>query len=121
ALSRGAREAVFVERDHRAARALSENLDSLDIDHACVEAAEARAWLAGVHQSFDLVLLDPPYALAVGPEMLDLLNAHALLGEGHRVDLEQRRERSSALLPEGWEVLCTSRAGDAQGLLIKHE
>jgi 16S rRNA (guanine966-N2)-methyltransferase len=121
ALSRGAREAVFVEYDPRVARALSKNMRELGITQVHVEAAEARAWLAGAHQPFDLVLLDPPYALDIGPEMLGLPGVHALLGADHRVYLERSRERSDAPLPEGWEMLRVGRAGDAQGLLVRHE
>ncbi|HZQ76547.1 MAG TPA: 16S rRNA (guanine(966)-N(2))-methyltransferase RsmD [Acidimicrobiia bacterium] len=64
ALSRGAAEALFVERDAAAARAIRSNIETLGFgDRAVVRAAAVAAVLAGPAPSdgYDLVLLDPPY------------------------------------------------------------
>jgi len=66
ALSRGAREAVFVERDARAAATLQSNLEALGID-APVHRRDAFSWLgtaASGEECFDLVFADPPYSSA---------------------------------------------------------
>lgn len=65
ALSRGAGEAVFVDRDPRAVAAVRANLAALGIE-ASVHRAEALRFLgtAGGGKCFDLVFLDPPYDLA---------------------------------------------------------
>jgi 16S rRNA (guanine966-N2)-methyltransferase len=66
ALSRGAREAVFVERDARAAATVQANLDALGID-APVHRRDAFSWLgsaSGGEECFDLVFADPPYSSA---------------------------------------------------------
>jgi 16S rRNA (guanine966-N2)-methyltransferase len=73
ALSRGAAEATFVERDAAALRALRANLAALGIE-AEVRPGDARAFLrtaSSAHRQYDLVLLDPPYRLAarLGPEL----------------------------------------------------
>jgi 16S rRNA (guanine966-N2)-methyltransferase len=68
ALSRGAREAVFVDSDARAVTAIRRNLDALGIE-APVHRRDAFAWLsgaAGAGAAFDLVFADPPYSSA-GP------------------------------------------------------
>lgn len=65
ALSRGAREAVFVERAAPAARALRENLDRLGVaPRARVLQQDVSAALAALAHEipFGLVLVDPPYA-----------------------------------------------------------
>ena len=63
ALSRGAKRAVFVDKDRQAQRVIQKNIESLDVmDQATllrVSAKQALDILAG--QSFDLVYLDPPY------------------------------------------------------------
>jgi 16S rRNA (guanine(966)-N(2))-methyltransferase RsmD len=64
ALSRGAREVLFVDADARAVDLIAENLRHCGIAEGC---AMIRGALASVldqlpaHRHFDLVLLDPPY------------------------------------------------------------
>ena len=66
ALSRGAARAVFVERDPEAARAIERNLDKLQLTGATVlreDASRALATEAAAGRRYDLVLVDPPYAM----------------------------------------------------------
>jgi 16S rRNA (guanine966-N2)-methyltransferase len=96
ALSRGARRAVFVERDPSAARILSANLDVLGIT---VEEGEVRRIdaFAGLHraqvskETYDLVFIDPPYRQAPewGPELSAVLPS--LLRPDARVVVESDR------------------------------
>lgn len=62
ALSRGARRAIFVERNRAAVEVLRENLRSLGLDtRAQVFTGKASDVLS--HASADMVFLDPPYQL----------------------------------------------------------
>jgi 16S rRNA (guanine966-N2)-methyltransferase len=108
ALSRGARSAVFVERDKRAATVLSGNLAALGIagETAQVRRADAldamRAAIAR-QETYDLVFIDPPYGRARpapsapgppgagrwGPQLSAMLPA--LLSPGARVVVESDR------------------------------
>ena len=66
ALSRGAEAVVFVESEGTAARAIGRNLDRLRLTGATVlrlDAATALAAEAAAGRKYDLVLLDPPYAM----------------------------------------------------------
>jgi 16S rRNA (guanine966-N2)-methyltransferase len=66
ALSRGAARAVFVETDANAVRAIERNLDRLRLTGATVLREDAtRALRAEVAagRTYDLVLVDPPYAM----------------------------------------------------------
>src|SRR6478735_6294040 len=66
ALSRGAKDATFVDSAAPAIRAIGANLEALGAD-AIVVRAEARRFLGGASRagrSYDLVFLDPPYRLA---------------------------------------------------------
>jgi 16S rRNA (guanine966-N2)-methyltransferase len=66
ALSRGAAAAVFVENDPDAVRAIERNLDKLRLRGATVlrlAATVALAQEAAAGRKYDLVLLDPPYAM----------------------------------------------------------
>ena len=69
ALSRGARGAVFIERDARALRALRANLASLELggDRAEVRQAQVPDVLRSAREraeTYDLVFIDPPYSRA---------------------------------------------------------
>lgn len=71
ALSRGAAQACFFERDRDALRALADNVSRLGLDRTRARIVRADVLknpsLAG-HPSYDLVFLDPPYALSTeGP------------------------------------------------------
>jgi 16S rRNA (guanine966-N2)-methyltransferase len=66
ALSRGAASAVFVESDPGAARAIERNLDKLRLTGATVvrlTATTALAQESAASRKYDLVLIDPPYAM----------------------------------------------------------
>jgi 16S rRNA (guanine(966)-N(2))-methyltransferase RsmD len=76
ALSRGAAQAVFVERDGAALRALSANLDALALGppRAQVRRSDALAALQAARrreETYDLLFIDPPYSQARdwGPEL----------------------------------------------------
>jgi 16S rRNA (guanine966-N2)-methyltransferase len=69
ALSRGAADAVFVERNVLALRALRANLASLDLaaPRARVRRSDALAALRSARrreETYDLIFIDPPYAQA---------------------------------------------------------
>ena len=105
ALSRGARRAVFVERERRALTALAANVASLaPSPGACtIHARDVASVLqdASAHaEAYDLAFVDPPYRLAaeigdgLGPALL------ALLAPGGRVVTESDRRSPMDLSPE---------------------
>src|SRR5512139_2050111 len=69
ALSRGAREVVFVDVEPAVKRHLEEMLKLLGCDRGRVVLAEARGFLADPGEPFDVIFLDPPFAAPVLPEV----------------------------------------------------
>ena len=66
ALSRGASTAVFVESDRDAQRAIERNVEKLRLTRATLLRMDARRALAAeaaAGRRYDLVLVDPPYAM----------------------------------------------------------
>lgn len=62
AVSRGTASTLAIERDRNAQRTLRENVDLLRVGGKVrVINANASAWLRTSSDSFDLILLDPPY------------------------------------------------------------
>ena len=86
ALSRGAKAAVFVESDRRAATVLQENIDALKLEGATVHRCTAATFLSavGAAEPFDLVFVDPPYSVstaAIGNLLTTLVAGRWLASE----------------------------------------
>lgn len=98
ALSRGVARAVFVESDRDALACLRRNLGALELptEQAEVRAGDALTALseaARIGESFDLVFIDPPYAIAsqLASELQERLPP--VLAPGARVVVESDRRR----------------------------
>ena len=101
ALSRGAAHATFVERSAPALAALRANIAALALEErSSVRAGDALAALRGA-ETYDLVFLDPPYAMAEA--LSDQLSRAlpAVLAAGARVVSESDRRTPSALARQG--------------------
>ena len=111
ALSRGALEATFVERDPRALATVRENVRRCGAEGACalVRADFLRATLAS--HAFDLVLLDPPYD--VSDLAAVLARGVAVLAPGGRLVLEHSRRRESPARSGDLERVRLLTAGDS--------
>ncbi len=122
ALSRGAAEAVFVERSPVAARQLQKNIDLLDARGARVVTQDALDYLQrAASRPFDLVFLDPPFADDLLEETCRLLAAQDLLAAGARVYLEQDRAKPEPRLPDNWTIKKNKTAGNVRYLLAMVE
>ncbi|HKJ76990.1 MAG TPA: 16S rRNA (guanine(966)-N(2))-methyltransferase RsmD [Gammaproteobacteria bacterium] len=111
ALSRGAAEVVFVERDRRLADQLRANLETLGAEGARVVQQDARTYLKGPCRPFDLVFLDPPFRRGALDALCQELAAGGWLAPGARVYLEHEAEAGPPDLPAGWELLRSKKAG----------
>lgn len=94
-LSRGARRAVFVDRDARSARLIRENLAELGLggraEVLALEAQAAVTRLSAAGEAFDLVFLDPPYGQGLLPPLLVALAGTGVLAPGALVVAEHSR------------------------------
>jgi len=116
ALSRGAREVVFVERAPRCVAVLRANVAALALEASARivndEAVRALARLGREGARFDLVLLDPPYAAnEVGRALEALVAARVLAPEALVVVESGRRHPVPAVA--GLAPLDERRYGDS--------
>ena len=89
ALSRGAASVDFVERDAGLARALRGQLERLRQSKAQVHCADALDWLGKMPtQAYDLVLLDPPFALDLWSPVAEALEALPWLAQTAWIHVE---------------------------------
>jgi len=113
ALSRGARELVFVEQAVAAASALQEQLTRLGAAaKARVAEMGAARFLRSAPQAFDIVFLDPPFGQNALAEYVPLLDAGEWLRPGALVYLENEKSAGVPLLPARWELLKSKSAGE---------
>lgn len=110
ALSRGAAEVVFVDRERVLVERIRQHLTRLDaLAGGRVEHADAVSYLrSAVDGTFDIVFLDPPYGQGLLVPCLRALPVR--LKPVNRVYLESEAG-SEAALPSGWRLLKSRRAG----------
>jgi 16S rRNA (guanine966-N2)-methyltransferase len=113
ALSRGAREAVFVEQFPAAARALQEQLVRFggSAKGRILEMGAAR-FLRTPGAPFDIAFLDPPFGTNALAEYLPLLDTGDWIKVGGLVYLENERAAGVPELPGHWELLKSKSAGE---------
>lgn len=111
ALSRGAAEVTFVERDAVAAKALRELLMQWGAPAGTVQQMEARQFLGQPGRPFDVVFLDPPFESDLLESALQRLQAGAWLAPGALLYVEYPAGAPPAL-PAGWTRAKTKQAGE---------
>lgn len=128
-LSRGAESAVFYERDTTAARAIVDNIATLGVK------AQARLVKGDVFkrpptyasEPFDLVLLDPPYAVkpAEIADWLKTLDEASVLAPDAIVSYEYAKSDDSAVRKAleslQWETVSHKTYGDTSITVLRKE
>jgi 16S rRNA (guanine966-N2)-methyltransferase len=125
ALSRGAREVVFVESAQAAARALQEQLVRFGGQRKgrVMEQGASRflknAPGAIAPAGFDIVFLDPPFGQNALAEYVPLLDAGAWLKPNALVYMENEKKAGLPPVPAHWEVLKSKSAGEVGYHLLR--
>jgi 16S rRNA (guanine966-N2)-methyltransferase len=112
ALSRGAREAVFVDTDPESVRHVVEMLQTFKCDRGRALKMDAATYLGQSPQPFDLVFLDPPFADQALPGLCARLESGGWLARGALIYLEDAASAGEPVLPAGWTLLRSKRAGE---------
>ncbi len=89
-LSRGAREAVFIDADRDAVKIVKENLKTCGFS-APVLQQDALSYLSACGK-FDLIFVDPPYDAGLYEPVLEKINSVDILSDGGIILCESRRE-----------------------------
>ena len=89
ALSRGAKNVIFIDNNPKCIRVIRKNLDKFDLNLKSVlyvkNAYKAITYFAGKNKKFDVILIDPPYntgeleKIINNPCLKDILNSSAVL------------------------------------------
>jgi 16S rRNA (guanine966-N2)-methyltransferase len=120
ALSRGASTVVMVERSAAAQRQLRENVERLGAAGAQVVATDALDYLRSPARGFDIVFLDPPFAVAT--EMISDCSARLAQGwlrPNAFVYVEAPRAPREPEVPADWTLKKQGLAGQVHYLLFQ--
>ncbi|MEV4193075.1 16S rRNA (guanine(966)-N(2))-methyltransferase RsmD, partial [Streptomyces toxytricini] len=116
ALSRGAEHALLVETDAKAAKAIRDNIRTLGLPGAEFRAGRAEQVVAvpAAGEPYDVVFLDPPYAVTHGDlgEILLTLRANRWIADGALVTVERGTRSGAFPWPEGFEPLRSRKYGE---------
>ena len=113
AASRGAARVLMLERDSRGVAALRAHALALPAPMVEVRQSDAMIYLAGAGESFDLILLDPPFERDLLSPALQC--AATRLNPGGKIYAESPRP----LAPDGYAVLREGRAGLSHFCLLE--
>ncbi|MFB7514253.1 16S rRNA (guanine(966)-N(2))-methyltransferase RsmD [Streptomyces sp. NPDC056144] len=116
ALSRGAAHALLVEAEPRAAKTIRDNMTSLGLPGAELRSGKAEQIVTGPAPAdpYDLVFLDPPYAVSDDDlrEILLTLRTGGWLSEDALVTVERSTRGGEFGWPEGFAPLRSRRYGE---------
>jgi 16S rRNA (guanine966-N2)-methyltransferase len=113
ALSRAAREVVFVDEAAAVAESLREELERFDgTARARVLQTTAARFLGTPGEPFDVIFLDPPFGQDALAQPIELIEAGGWFKPGGAVYLERERHAGAPLLPAGWDLVKSKSAGE---------
>lgn len=121
ALSRGAGSVLALEKDPKVIAAIKSNAEILETgDNIKIIQADSIQWIHENKQntngaeeiSFDIIFLDPPYALNLLPKCFDLIKRHHLLKANGLIYLESDAPLSEEFLTQGFHIEKQKKAGN---------
>ena len=117
ALSRGAREAVFVENGRVAQKLIAQNIAKLRVEDKTVQIrSDATQMGECAGGPFDLVFLDPPYGKGMGQQALVAARTGGWLAQGAQVVWE---ENAAMDAPQGFTRTDRRKYGDTHVTLLR--
>lgn len=120
AISRGASSAILLEKQSPAATQLLQNLSLLKSTEAQVIQTDALAFLESTNTQagFDLVFMDPPFAVDLWDKTSQLLNNNQWLAESALIYVETPKD-CPWVAPANWELHKDKQAGQVRYRLYR--
>ncbi len=116
ALSRGAKKALFVEKGRQALRLIQRNLSQFGMKERSEilpkDVSRAIGILKQRGESFDLILMDPPYEKGLIQKTLMKLHSHRIYHEDSILVIEHDRREPIPEMVEGWTLIRQRGIGD---------
>ncbi|MBR4378185.1 MAG: 16S rRNA (guanine(966)-N(2))-methyltransferase RsmD [Bacilli bacterium] len=92
ALSRGAKEATFIDASYESIKAIKKNAANLNRENVEILNADVLSFLSQNIMEFDIIFADPPYKLDVYEAVVKTLIERKIVNDGGIIVLESERE-----------------------------
>ncbi len=112
AASRGARAVVQVESNAEVCRFLKTNTIALEANQIRIVQQEVFRYLAVDAEPFDVVFLDPPFALNIATQTCHWLEDKGWLARFAKIYVEIESKQQLEKMPANWALLRHKTAGD---------
>jgi len=116
ALSRGAKKTIFVEKRRQALRLIQRNLNQFGLKERSEifskDANRAIGILKEKGESFDLILMDPPYEKGLIQKTITKLNSHQIFHKDSILVIEHNRREPLPRNMNGWNLIRQRRIGE---------
>jgi 16S rRNA (guanine966-N2)-methyltransferase len=117
ALSRGAKEVIFVDESRRVIEQISANQQLLNCQ-AKTYCLKAKDYLHQTTQSFDTIFLDPPFQQNLLEPICQLIHEKQLIKTNGHIYIEHKAKLKQLNLPANWQITKQKQAGNVTYLLI---
>ncbi len=115
ALSRGARQAVFIDNSRDAIALITRNIEQCGLKNRSTiiqwDITRNLDCLHRIGQPYDLVFLDPPYGHGLVLSTLQFLQQHHFLASAARMVVEHAASETFSPLPDSFTVTDTRKYG----------
>lgn len=119
-LSRGAKFATFIEYQTAQAKLLSDNLNTLCLsEQSQVIAGDALTKLPSLTQTYDIVFIDPPYALNLWQKLLNALQDNKLIHQDSLIYLEADKSIETIINLDDYHIIKNTKAGQVYSYLLQ--
>lgn len=81
AISRGAKKATLIDNNIDAIKCIKSNIELLKETDKCYVVHDDYSIISSFKETFDIILLDPPYNLSVIDEIIEIITKNNLLSE----------------------------------------
>jgi 16S rRNA (guanine966-N2)-methyltransferase len=112
AASRGAKTVIQLENNAVACRALKENSVALAAKQIKIIQSEVFRYLSGDAEAFDVVFIDPPFALGLAVQTCQWLEEKGWLSKHAKIYVEAESTLKLEGMPENWRLLKSKIAGE---------
>lgn len=114
ALSQGAAQAYFVDKNKKACQTISKNLAMIGVETNKIlnlDYQSALKFYDSQNLKFDLIFLDPPYQTDYIERSLKLIDRYQLLAENGRI-IAESSDINKIIFPETFEIVKQKKYGD---------
>jgi len=112
AASRGAKSVLQVENNIQACKALKDNTIQLAANQIKTVQSDVLRYLSGDTDVFDVVFIDPPFAMALAVQTCQWLEEKGWLSNHAKIYVETESALKLDGLPENWQLLKSKVAGE---------